>query len=667
MKKQTSKILKFFTLTISLTFMPSLWSEEIDPFESIEYLKLKNGLGVYLAPSEETNLTSIRVEVDVGWEAEKKGSWGVSHLLEHVLFRDKGLQDEMTYLQLIKEAGGSANGSTQRRLTSYFGTIPSEKGLWLMDNFAKMLLVEKIDPEYVKKEKATVELEIGRPGPVTQILGRHPKEIFMPAYLKQQGFWKKEFGLDFENRFTETEEQFSNRNLTAQQVWEHYKNFYHPTNMRVYVAGKFNREEMLKLIEDSFGKMVATGGLSLLPEKKAKLNGRPYIIESLGQEISGVSLGTKAADLTIQESDVLSSYSSYLAHTLMKEVRNKKGQTYTARTEEYIYGTYGYTGVSFQTPKENLSENVKIAKEIITRQAINGQMKKEEVEEAKKLFLSTYTLNGREVGQLMDNAITYRSIQENYGHFRSPYKALKETTTEEYNAILKKYYTPENQYQVINRAPYFFAYDYIIFCGLIAIATFALLRKGLTKSFKHDKVRWVRKITYPPLKMLEGMALVAGLIAFIHACFVVDMFWHAVPGLEASLFTKIYLSGALSVSLLIFSLLLPLCALPKKMMVVEDQLLIKSVTYYSKRIPLEEIVSLEKTKILFYPFPLTKWIKKVGPRMHYYSFKFWKPALQINLKSGKCYVFSVESAEDVMNELNQFINQKNEDVLEMVA
>lgn len=160
MKKQIYENLYFFSLVLTLLIAPSLRAEEIDPFESIEYLKLNNGLGVYFAPSEETNLTSIRVEVDVGWEAEKKGNWGVSHLLEHVLFRDKGLRDEMTYLQLIKEAGGSANGTTQRRLTAYFGTIPSAKGEWLMDNFAKMLIVEKIDAEYVRKEKAELGVTI---------------------------------------------------------------------------------------------------------------------------------------------------------------------------------------------------------------------------------------------------------------------------------------------------------------------------------------------------------------------------------------------------------------------------------------------------------------------------------------------------------------------------
>lgn len=666
MKKQTHQILIFLLAIFIFHFPSAVKAEEagIDPFESIEHYKLKNGMGVYLAPSEETNLTSIRVEVDVGWEAETKDNWGVSHLLEHVLFRDKQLREEMSYLQLIKEAGGSANGQTQRRLTSYYGTIPAAKGPWLLENFSKMLLVQKIENDYVSKEKSTVELEIGQPGPLTQILGFHPLEILNPRYLRQDGFWKKEFGKNFDNRFTETEEQLSNRRLTTQQVWDHYVKFYHPTNMRIYVAGKFKREEILSVIENTFAKLQPRNGLKLIKESKPVMSGSPYIVESIGQDMSFVSLGTKANELSIKESDVLNSYTNYLAHKLMKEVRNKKGQTYTARNDNYIYGRYGYTAISFQTPNEHLGENYKVAKELIARQAENGKMSKEEVVEAINLTLSEYHLKGREAEQLMDNAITYHSIQENYGYFSSPYKALKETTVSEYNAILKKYFVQKNKYQVINRAPYLFAYDYIVFFGVVAVLTFTLLRRAITKDFKNDRLHWVRKIKYPPLKMLEGSVLLGGLVFFIHACYFINLAWGNLRFLEAHLITNLYLSGLITVSLLIVSLLIPLCAFPKKLMVVEDQLVMKSVTYYSRKIPLNEIVSIEKSKSLTYPFPISKWIFKVGFRYHFYNLKFWKDGVLINLKNGKSYFFGTDSADIVIAELSQFV-PKEEKVREL--
>jgi len=670
MKKQTHKFCIFLLATFIFNFPTAVNAEVvgIDPFESIEHFKLKNGMGVYLAPSEETNLTSIRVEVDVGWEAETKENWGVSHLLEHVLFRDKELREEMSYLQLIKEAGGSANGTTQKRMTSYFGTIPNAKGAWLLENFSKMLLVQKIENDYVRKEKSTVELEIGQPGPLTQILGFHPIEILKPSYLKPDGFWKKEFGKNYDDKFTVTEEQLSNRRLTTQQVWDHYIKFYHPTNMRIYVAGKFNREEILSIIGNTFAKLSPRGGLKLIKESKSIMSDRPYMIESLGQDMSFVSLGTKANNLSIKESDVLSSYTNYLAHKLMKEVRNKKGQTYTARSDDYIYGYYGYTAVSFQTPKEYLDENYKIAKGLIERQAEKGQMTKDEVTEAINLALSEYHLKGREVEQLMDNAITYQSIQENYGQFSSPYKLLKETSVNEYNSILKKYFVPKNRYQVINRAPYFFAYDYIVFCGIVAVLTFTFLRRAITKEFKNDRIRWVRKIKYPPLKMLEGTVLVAGVVFFVHACFAINLVWENLPFLEAHLFTKFYFSAFLTVSLLIVSLLIPLCAFPKKLMVVEDNLVMKSVTYYSRKIPLNEIASIEKSKSMTYPFPLSKWIMKVGFRYHFYNLKFWKDGVLINLKNGKSYFFSTDSADQVIAELSQFVpTEEKEREFEMAA
>ncbi|MBC7539920.1 MAG: insulinase family protein [Bacteriovorax sp.] len=353
-------LIKVFAAGPLLIWSLTIYAKEpgSDPYQAIEYIKLDNGVSVYLAPSEETNLTEIRLDVGVGWEAENKSNWGVSHLLEHVLFRDKQLKEEMSYLQIIKEAGGRANGQTDSRLTSYYGSIPSSKSKWLLDTFSKMLLHPNMTNENVQKEKSTVELEIGRPGPVTQALGFNPFDKFYPSYLKSSSFWETEFKISNDNLFSKSEEQLSNQKLTLVQINDHYNNYYYPSNMKLFVAGKFTKKEIMDTIIMTWGTLKPRVGLSLKPVKKAEPRLEPYIHTDVTQENNSVYIGTKAWNFTNQDQEILSSYSNYLAHRLMKEIRNLKGQAYTAHAENYFHKDYGYTYVGFQTPKENLDSNL---------------------------------------------------------------------------------------------------------------------------------------------------------------------------------------------------------------------------------------------------------------------------------------------------------------------
>ena len=200
--------------------------------------------------------------MNVGTEVEKAPIIGVSHLLEHVLFRDKQLKEEMSYLQLIKEAGGEANGQTEERQTSFFASIPATRGNWLLEKFAEMILHPEINDDYVAKEKGTVELERGRPSPLAGALKFDLLKYLSLGYLQSPGFAESEFGVKNPERYTLTEEQLSTQHLTTQQVHDHYENYYYPTNMRLYIAGRFDRAQVMSLINEKWGSLPARNGIN---------------------------------------------------------------------------------------------------------------------------------------------------------------------------------------------------------------------------------------------------------------------------------------------------------------------------------------------------------------------------------------------------------------------
>ncbi len=623
-----------------------------DPYKKIEHITLKNGMQVFLAPSEEATTTELRLEVGVGWEVERKGQYGMSHLLEHVLFRDKQLKDEMTYLQLIKEAGGSANGTTTTRQTAYFGSIPSKKGTWLLESFGKMILEPSIIPEYVEKEKGTVELEIGRPGPISEALGFNPMDYIYPSYLREPSFMKSEFGLSEEDdRFTRTEEQLSNRRLQVDQLKQHYADWYYPANMKLFIAGKYDRAQIMAEVDKRWGSLAARDGKKLKAPPTPNPVDRPYVRRILWEDTPYVYMGGKAWNRTFTDIVIADSYMEFLAHRLMKEIRNVKGQTYSANSWDYYTHGYGYGALQFQTPKEHLQENIDIAKSYLQTEARDGKFTEAQMKEAITLYLSKYQLMGRDAEKMMNLAGNYENQVVEYGSFKSPFEILQNVKLEDYNKSLQATFNEKHAYDVVYTPALFFSFDVYVMYFLVAVGSFIGLRRLFTKPFAHDRLSWVRKVKYPPVKALEALGVIAMYYGVVHTQLSLSKMFTSSQFVQSHLFLSQYVYGAVWMFATILVAQGVFSLMPRKLMVVDGKLMIKSLTYYSKVIPLEQIAKVEAFNHFTKPFAFKLWFKQVNFRYFFVNPKFWQKGLMIELKNGKAYYFSVNEAEKSCNEL----------------
>ena len=643
------------SILISLIFVStSLFGS--DPYMAIERVVLNNGMTVTYAPSEETNLTAIRIEVGVGFEAENESNRGVSHLLEHSLFRNKSLRDDMTYLQLIKEAGGEANGTTSPRTTAYFASIPAKKGEWLLENFATMILKPNLIEQYIEKEKTTVEMEIGKPTPIVQFLGFNPMQILKPRYLNHPNFWEQEFGLKLPPAYSLEDEQLSNQRLTLSQVQKQYEDYYYPSNMHLFIAGKFDRKKMDAIIQKTWGSVTAYQGKKLPALARPILREKPYVGTTITQDNPTAQIGTKVVNFNLKEQLIIASYTEYLAHDLMKELRNKKGQTYTAYAVNDFYNGYGTAYITFQSREEHLSQNLNQVKAILKKDAEEGKISKERVEEAKKLLISQFQLRGREAHVMLDYALFHHSIINQFGKFESPYSIIQNVQADEYAATLKKFFKPNLRYEFQARNHYMFFYDHLVVLVLGALAAFMGLKTLLTKPFQHQAIRWVRKVKFPPLKSLEFAMLVCGYFAYVHIEFVMTLIFAQLPFFNSSLLFKEYLWPVFCLGGCVTTMMFFLCSLPSKLMVVREKLVIKSISYHSTHINIADIHSLETVSLFAYFWKMH--FLKVGPRFSFFNFKFWKKGLLVHMKNGKSYYFGMDHAQEACNELTPLLEHK---------
>lgn len=257
MKKVFIYILLIFFVSLKLFAV-----EAIDPYENTKFFLLENGMKVYLSNDEQANKTQVVVEVKVGTNSENNETAGISHLLEHLIFRDERIPTQR-YISYLKDEGATyINGYTSQNITEYIASIDSKKSYWLVKTFFDMIFDKKINENDLKVVKNSMKVEIG------DMKWYHTLVYHLNAFIN----WTAEifpsalemyyhaFSLEHEHTLpTEFYSIKNNKIFTLAQLMKHYDEYYYPSNMSLKIIGNFDEQKMKETISNTFGKVKRMG------------------------------------------------------------------------------------------------------------------------------------------------------------------------------------------------------------------------------------------------------------------------------------------------------------------------------------------------------------------------------------------------------------------------
>ena len=222
----------------------------------IERHRLDNGLRVILSHDDSAPIVAVNLWYDVGSKHEKPGRTGFAHLFEHMMFQGSEHVAKGEHFALVQQAGGTLNASTWLDRTNYFETLPShelELGLWLeSDRLASLLPAmtqEKLDNqrEVVKNER--------RCSVDNQPYGTWDERI--QAHLFPEGH-------TYHHPTIGSMEDLNAASL--EDVGEFFATYYAPNNAVLTVAGDFDRDAALAMVERHFGPIPANDDLPPPPD-----------------------------------------------------------------------------------------------------------------------------------------------------------------------------------------------------------------------------------------------------------------------------------------------------------------------------------------------------------------------------------------------------------------
>ncbi len=224
---------------------------------------LRSGARVILAPLPGRSSVSVSLLFGVGSRWEPSNLAGISHFLEHIVFKGTArYPDSRAVSSAIEGLGGVLNASTEKEMTVFWARVASRHLETALDVLTEITLAPRIDPEEVERERLVVAEELkgylDQPGDLVQMAfdeelwGRHP-------LARDPAGTKRSLG-----------------RIGAEHLSRYRAAHYRADNLVVVVAGAFRPQPALRLVER---RLEPALGLSA-PEGRLDDGGPPAPLEA---------------------------------------------------------------------------------------------------------------------------------------------------------------------------------------------------------------------------------------------------------------------------------------------------------------------------------------------------------------------------------------------------
>lgn len=228
--------MKYFGLFFTIVFF--LVSGNAGASEVREYT-LENGLKVILIEEHKAPVVTFQVWYRVGAKDEPAGRSGLSHLLEHMMFKGTPKYGPSVLSRTVQKNGGTDNAYTTKDYTVYFAMLSSDRVALAVELEADRMQNLTLDPKETASEKSVV-MEERRLRYEDDPQNALFEEVMAAAY-KVHPYQRPVIGW-----------MSDLQNIEREALFKYYKTYYAPGNAVIVVAGDIDGEEMMKQIRAAF-------------------------------------------------------------------------------------------------------------------------------------------------------------------------------------------------------------------------------------------------------------------------------------------------------------------------------------------------------------------------------------------------------------------------------
>ncbi len=234
--KLMERVIPLFLLSLFLFIPLSEAGLREHVFETV----LPNGLKVILLENHKAPSITFQVWYRVGSRNEAWGKTGLSHMLEHMMFKGTGKIGPEEFSRIVQENGGNDNAFTSRDYTAYFENLSANRIQVSIDLESDRMQNLLLREEDFKTEQMVVMEE-------RRLRTEDSPQAYLQEQLEATAFQIHPYRWPIIGWMEDI------ASYTLDDLKVHYKTYYQPANAFLVVVGDFKKEEILPKIEKAFG------------------------------------------------------------------------------------------------------------------------------------------------------------------------------------------------------------------------------------------------------------------------------------------------------------------------------------------------------------------------------------------------------------------------------
>ena len=407
---------------------------------------LDNGLTVVLKEMHHAPVSSFWVWYRVGSRNEKAGTTGISHWVEHMMFKGSPEFPAGTLDKAVSREGGRWNAFTWLDFTAYFETMPAGRidlALRLESDRMNGAIIEEED---VESERTVIISE------------RHMAEN-QPMFLLQEEMQAAAFRVHpYHHQVIGDEVDLET--MTRDDLFGHYRRYYAPNNAVVVAVGDFEREAMLARIEKRFGAIPAGRNMPQISRSEPPQRGERRITVKGPGQTAYLVYAYRAPQATHPDFYPLvllnaalaggsslgffsgggSNKSSRLYKALVKSGLAASARGSVAATiDPYLFE------ISVVARPDRTLPEIEQALEAVLERLLSVPIEESELAKARKRSRAEFIFAGESVTGQAQVIGMAEMVAGDYRWFGEALKKLEEVTLEDLERVLRQYLRPENR------------------------------------------------------------------------------------------------------------------------------------------------------------------------------------------------------------------------------
>jgi predicted Zn-dependent peptidase len=289
--------------------------------------------------------------IGVGSRDETEARSGISHFIEHLLFKGSSRYSALEIAEIFDEMGGELNAATSREHTVVYGRVPEHHVETALDVMGDMVFSPLFDDLDSEREVVLEEIAMYEDTPQDLV-----HDLIGEAVFGNHALGRPVIG---------TAEVIST--VTRRALRSHHAAFYSPPNVVVAAAGSIDHEELVALVQRAIDRRAAAAGKPKIRSPLLKAPKPGLRFQRKDTEQYHVCLGATGVSRSDRRRFAASILDAILGGSassrLFQEIREKRGMAYSVYSFLSQYADTGQIGIYVGTREDNLAEALQIASE----------------------------------------------------------------------------------------------------------------------------------------------------------------------------------------------------------------------------------------------------------------------------------------------------------------